>query len=162
MKPIDKVINNYWSAFNRRNIDTILSNLDEKVYFFSPSYPGGTRGKIYVQLFLSELFMNSSVSITDKIVYTLSERENKPDEAVASGIIKGKIILPDKINSHWESRPTHSFKLWGATYFRINASDGLITELHSYWDLYTFLHQDEIKLNNYVALIPKYSAVGNM
>ncbi len=162
MKQIDKVIEDYWSAFNRKSIDAILENLDENVNFFSPSYPFGTQGRVYVHLFLSELFINSSVSICDRIVYTLSNKENKPDQAVASGIIKGKIILPEKINSHWDSRPAQSFRLWGATYFRINLTNNLISELHTYWDLYTFLHQGELKLNNYVALIPQTSLAGNM
>lgn len=161
MTSINRIIDDYWTAFNHRNIDTILSNLDKEINFYSPSYPCGTQGKIYVQLFLSELFINSSVSISDKIVYTLSERETRPDRAVASGIIKGKIILPEKINSHWDKRPTQSFRLWGATYFRINMSDGLISELHTYWDLYTFLHQDEIKLQNYMALLPELSSLQN-
>ena len=161
MRPIDKVIDEYWAAFNRKNIDTILATLDDQVYFYSPSYPFGTQGKIYVHLFLSELFINSSVSISDKIVYSLADRESKTDQAVASGIIKGKIILPEKINSHWNSRPSPSFRLWGATYFKINPSNGLISELHTYWDLYTFLHHDQIEINNYVALIPEVSQAGN-
>lgn len=146
----------YWQAFNRHNVDEILSLLAEDVIFYGPSNPQGLKGKKYLRIFWETVFYKAIPNMKEEIKIIYTEGNTVICEVIESGTLSGELQYPGELLPITVTPTNKSYRMRVAAFFTVDEK-GLINEIRAYWDLASFMFQTGIEYSQLQFAISKIS-----
>lgn len=145
---IAETMEKYWNAYNEHDLEALLSFYDEEVIIRFPTDPQPARGKEQLRHRWTMLFTKVIPDIREALLSTIIQGDLVACETIESGTVTIPSEIATQMNVPAVSQP---YVIYVGSFFRFNAQ-GLIAEVHAYWDTSTFSQQIGIDITHVRAM----------
>jgi steroid delta-isomerase-like uncharacterized protein len=132
-----QIIQSYWDAYNRHDLEAILNLFAEDVIIHFPTDQEPIVGKENMRKVWMMLFAKVIPDISEE-VFSITLQGNR---AACQAIERGTLNIPEEVERQMNlPAANRSYTMQVGSFFRFNEED-LIEEVWAYWDTYSFSQQ---------------------
>jgi steroid delta-isomerase-like uncharacterized protein len=134
---LEATVNEYWKAYNAHDLDALLAMMDENIHIYFPVDPKPKIGKEQIKKVWTLSFTTVIPDIHEELHTTIIEK----DRAACRATESGSVWIPEEAAQQLGiPAMKRLYKIEIGSFFKFN-EQGLIEEIHSYWDTGNFAKQ---------------------